>query len=215
MWFQHTAARRRLAGCTFVASFDVSFNTQPPEGGWFCLLVHHFCVRSFNTQPPEGGWIIHFFKLFLTFCFNTQPPEGGWFCNACLYFPCNSFNTQPPEGGWTSTYSDCSYSSMFQHTAARRRLASSLFLFNFSHDVSTHSRPKAAGVYRAGRVWRLAGFNTQPPEGGWVAALLSLNLIPSFNTQPPEGGWIQHLNILSILLLFQHTAARRRLAASN
>ena len=33
--------------------------------------------------------------------------------------------------------------------------------------VSTHSRPKAAGVYRPCLHSAIAGFNSQPPEGGW------------------------------------------------
>ena len=33
-----------------------------------------------------------------------------------------------------------------------------------------------------------------------------------FNTQPPEGGWGQTLVIVFVMLGFQHTAARRRLA---
>ena len=32
--FQHTAARRRLAVSTYLGVPTVSFNTQPPEGGW-------------------------------------------------------------------------------------------------------------------------------------------------------------------------------------
>ena len=35
--------------------------------------------------------------------------------------------------------------------------------------VSTHSRPKAAGPYPLRRRHRQTSFNTQPPEGGWVA----------------------------------------------
>ena len=35
--------------------------------------------------------------------------------------------------------------------------------------VSTHSRLKAAGDGRGGAWFRGAGFNTQPPEGGWAA----------------------------------------------
>ena len=74
----------------------------------------------------------------------------------------------------------------FQHTAARRRLLGVLTP-KFGDDVSTHSRPKAAGqstgwmricwpfqhtaarrrLFRAARfLFPLAGFNTQPPEGG-------------------------------------------------
>ena len=35
----------------------------------------------------------------------------------------------------------------------------------------------------------VTGFNTQPPKGGWVAALPCMVLKVSFNTQPPKGGW--------------------------
>ena len=34
-----------------------------------------------------------------------------------------------------------------------------------------------------------AGFNTQPPEGGWIVRYLLASLSKRFNTQPPEGGW--------------------------
>ena len=34
------------------------------------------------------------------------------------------------------------------------------------------------------------GFNTQPPEGGWVHGFTHTRArIFCFNTQPPEGGW--------------------------
>ena len=56
--------------------------------------------------------------------------------------------------------------------------------------VSTHSRPKAAGP---------TGETTEILKNG-------------FNTQPPEGGWIPTIQIEAVKLTFQHTAARRRLA---
>ena len=37
----------------------------------------------------------------------------------------------------------------------------------------------------------LGGFNTQPPEGGWVIALIKAGILLCFNTQPPEGGWLR------------------------
>ena len=55
--------------------------------------------------------------------------------------------------------------------------------------VSTHSRPKAAGLIASATCARCRGFNSQPPEGGW--------------------GNCMDLN--SYLLTFQLTAARRRL----
>ena len=34
----------------------LSFNTQPPEGGWQTLSCFRPVFYCFNTQPPEGGW---------------------------------------------------------------------------------------------------------------------------------------------------------------
>ena len=56
------------------------------------------------------------------------------------------FNTQPPEGGW----------------AVKE-------VYDPNLDVSTRSRPKAAGPENARTQIRPEKrFNTQPPEGGWV-----------------------------------------------
>ena len=38
--------------------------------------------------------------------------------------------------------------------------------------VSTHSRPKAAGSPPMYALYQATGFNTQPPEGGWYDAIL-------------------------------------------
>ena len=35
--------------------------------------------------------------------------------------------------------------------------------------VSTHSRLKAAGHNMSLNDWKEDGFNTQPPEGGWIS----------------------------------------------
>ena len=58
-----------------------------------------------------------------TVCFNTPPPEGGWKYGIIHEKSKISFNTQPPEGGW---------------------LRGEFKLLALT-DVSTHSRPKAAG----------------------------------------------------------------------
>ena len=82
---------------------------------------------------------------------------------------------------------------MFQHTAARRRLGRNRHYGQDSKTVSTHSRPKAAGCYIFCHVAHFACFNTQPPEGGWrMTSFLFLGVS-----------------------VFQHTAARRRLAVPN
>ena len=61
----------------------------------------------------------------------------------------HSFNTQPPEGGWLVLSIHTEHGRMFQHTAARRRLVDKLNGISVRCIVSTHSRPKAAGM-----VWR-------------------------------------------------------------
>ena len=58
-------------------------------------------------------------------------------------------------------------------------------------NVSTHSRPKAAGQKEPPHDYPSSSFNTQPPEGGWQAvSKLATIAVSSFNTQPPEGGWV-------------------------
>ena len=132
-------------------------------------------------------------------------------------------------------------------------------LLKMEQAVSTHSRPKAAGaLWQTGAInpqfqhtaarRRLGGgvkskisrrgFNTQPPEGGWLLPRYTRISFPPFqhtaarrrlapacadgapparfNTQPPEGGWgtaQQYGDPAGAE--FQHTAARRRLALQN
>ena len=56
--------------------------------------------------------------------------------------------------------------SLFQHTAARRRLHAEGQLLIQEILVSTHSRPKAAALPDAAPALATLCFNTQPPEGG-------------------------------------------------
>ena len=78
---------------------------------------------------------------------------------------------------------------MFQHTAARRRLELELIDDFGMVLVSTHSRPKAAGLRFQSFRTNWSGFNTQPPEGGWMLQTVKDSFNGGFNTQPPEGGW--------------------------
>ena len=53
--------------------------------------------------------------------------------------------------------------------------------------VSTHSRLKAV-VGIVSKNDKDNGFNTQPPEGGWLVSQIGSDWLNGFNTQPPEGG---------------------------
>ena len=100
----------------------------------------------------------------------------------------------------------------FQLTAARRRLATSRFAIVKCAGVSTHSRPKAAGVLSdqsvvkdvvsthsrpkaAGKITTTAtqvktvSTHSRPKAAGKVAIYWAF-CINRFNSQPPEGGWI-------------------------
>ena len=107
-----------------------------------------------------------------------------------------------------------------------------LFL-RLTKTVSTHSRPKAAGIkVNRGLVTFGVSTHSRPKAAGCMIILLMINQnvsthsrpkaagspaalkpfwVSSFNTQPPEGGWIFSSVGSFKMALFQHTAARRRL----
>ena len=100
----------------------------------------------------------------------------------------------------------------FQHTAARRRLVQHAKLSNLRFNVSTHSRPKAAGsaALFAAPVSAVST-HSRPKAAGYVPHHPYQTGI-GFNTQPPEGGWRKCGHTMNGWFRFQHTAARRRLA---
>ena len=195
-------------------------------------------IFGFNTQPPEGGWE-EWVKLDFMFTVSThsRPKAAGRSRCGCVA-SCCCFNTQPPEGGWGRELKSEHAYDEFQHTAARRRLAIVGTAPVGAVNVSTHSRPKAAGdnfshevimpcqfQHTAARrrldgltqqaVADITGFNTQPPEGGWWALIWSARWTKCFNTQPPEGGWPHWALTVRTSSRSQHTAARRRLAVPS
>ena len=162
--FQHTAARRRLVGGDWLHYLGTGFNTQPPEGGCArscksglsALFQHTAARRRLATRTPRLGNRV---------CFNTQPPEGGCY-NVGHSKPRERVSTHSRPKAAAPVNRPNTSASMFQHTAARRRLlravpkrpipdpmfqhtaarrrllkrSVSLLMFL----VSTHSRPKAA-----------------------------------------------------------------------
>ena len=189
IWFQHTAARRRLGPANELLRHPhLCFNTQPPEGGWQRFLrpgaLH---IVSTHSRPKAAGSLKPL-KLSWLKCFNTQPPEGGWLVLLCMIFPF----------------------TRFQHTAARRRLDTLPSSWAYAARVSTHSRPKAAGSVLQGPCTFQRRFNTQPPEGGWARqpAQSGFDRV-STHSRPKAAGSTKQCSI--VLCKFQHTAARRRL----
>ena len=58
--FQHTAARRRLAGCPDFGQPNQRFQHTAARRrlGTLPSLMTKMAI-GFNTQPPEGGWVIN------------------------------------------------------------------------------------------------------------------------------------------------------------
>ena len=99
----------------------------------------------------------------------------------------------------------------FQHTAARRRLVAVANKAAQGLKVSTHSRPKAAGLSLNARGNTcMVSTHSRPKAAGPVLRPLQTHQ-SGFNTQPPEGGWCPDKLKADLDLVFQHTAARRRL----
>ena len=213
--FQLTAARRRLGQALAMAMMRPYFNSQPREGGWahhprdrgrggnfnsqpreggWGAGRHRFAGRRhFNSQPREGGWVLSTYCTNTALCFNSQPPEGGWTQIHAVGFHALRFNSQPPEGGWVPGKQTAIAQSVFQLTAARRRLDNFSCLINGTAWVSTHSRPKAAG-YRA--IW------CSPLRQGFQLTAARRRLV-----HPARAG--------NFRVGFQLTAARRRLGTNT
>ena len=81
----------------------------------------------------------------------------------------SGFNSQPPEGGWMAKYEQ-----------------------RFFVQVSTHSRPKAAGGFRIGCLPPTPSFNSQPPEGGWqqFPCRHPKTQYVSTHSRPKAAGWL-------------------------
>ena len=236
----------------------VSTHSRPKAAGT-ARCSRPIALISFNTQPPEGGWLRIFstslkFSSFQHTAARRRLGEQGH-CHAAQkrfqhtaarrrlaklavlfrFWPRVSTHSRPKAAG--KVVRCIGRNGMFQHTAARRRLdccprvAALHTGFNtqppeggwpMSHkgdtlvlDVSTHSRPKAAGHCLGRLPSRRYGFNTQPPEGGWTKRPASFcvtefqhtaarrrlaglffrdSTVFCFNTQPPEGGWFTDLH---------------------
>ena len=185
-------------------STSVSTHSRPKAAVRYNLQI---CINNrFNTQPPEGGCLRQCSCYYLDKVsthsrpkaavrkkaqkdyrgrFNTQPPEGGC-CGFCRlrFIGVVSTHSRPKAADFTAAM--MIFKTVFQHTAARRRLTAFRidypYLFSFNtqppeggcpasdipsgrNRVSTHSRPKAAGVFSF-QFGKFMGFNTQPPEGG-------------------------------------------------
>ena len=88
----------------------------------------------------------------------------------------------------------------FQHTAARRRLEKSICLIRFvSMFQHTAARRRLESIGQNGKTTKTVSTHSRPKAAGYNLKT-SLWPIVCFNTQPPEGGWF-----LTFLILLEVT----------
>ena len=152
-----------------------------------------------------------------------------------MVVPAVSTHSRPKAAGY-QPFSD-GVPTWFQHTAARRRLVDDVYIPKMFSQVSTHSRPKAAGI----TVWTLrhirrvsthsrpkaAGRRRSRPRnretvsthsrpkaaGGHFPNRNKPKQVVSTHSRPKAAGTA--VRILIKAAVFQHTAARRRLAVQG
>ena len=148
-----------------IAFSKVSTHSRPKAAGNRRLFYCYLIPVSTHSRPKAAGWDSGQ-KIYTSMVSTHSRPKAAGSSLSIKKTLKPRFNTQPPEGGWGYlTLSD--YAKMlFQHTAARRRLGRVLGR-RYPMGVSTHSRPKAAGVTYRLPTSPSYRFNTQPPEGGW------------------------------------------------
>ncbi len=141
---------------------------------------------------------------------SIQRPGGGWSHICSKWRESGHFNTQPPEGGWQDPAKQERLRQVSTHSRPKAAGATDRLKAQYAQ-VSTHSRPKAAGRTGAGRHPAQRGFNTQPPEGGWAAtpAACGCHQAVSTHSRPKAAGGLRPA--ATPANSFQHTAARRRL----
>ena len=104
----------------------MSFNSQPPEGGWPDGLVGsdglivstHSRPKAAGGMPPRKGCT--FWR------FNSQPPEGGWKSASCFPMCLKKFQLTAARRRLDALVKRVDDLDLFQLTAARRRLAARL-----------------------------------------------------------------------------------------
>ena len=101
---------------------------------------------------------------------------------------------------------------MFQHTAARRRLGVELPDGLSLGDVSTHSRPKAAGSDKVKDDWLDNLFQHTAARRRLVVCVMAAVSAEGFQHTAARRRLVGHQNNRMAVVTFQHTAARRRLA---
>ena len=188
-----THSRPKAAGfrsIAFILRDRVSTHSRPKAAG-NCTRYNSCSCVSFNTQPPEGGWSRQSSTAERLQGFQHTAARRRLAYIRDIIGKAVRFQHTAARRRLVSSLVLRGYRSKFQHTAARRRLEAEEGVKQEVKRVSTHSRPKAAGRQEASDATRaLVSTHSRPKAAGKVLRT-AITVTESFNTQPPEGGWIK------------------------
>ena len=145
----------------------MSFNTQPPEGGWILTITHTAAMRLFQHTAARR----RLDRLRLT------QTSGLLFQHTAarrrLVFPV----IQIINAFWVSTHS------------RPKAAGNSRLYYGMQFVVSTHSRPKAAGIGTVSVVYNvLVSTHSRPKAAGRGTVILSLTIRVSTHSRPKAAG---------------------------
>ena len=165
-----THSRPKAAGCDGAAgqvAAQVSTHSRPKAAGPARQAAEVFDAVSTHSRPKAAG--SHSSSSYSQYEFQHTAARRRLENMTWCIKKAKCFNTQPPEGGWVHIGGQ-NNTLLVVSTHSRPKAAGPAACCPTRHrSVSTHSRPKAAGPAGNCGAAHCCRFNTQPPEGGWLA----------------------------------------------
>ena len=143
--FQHTAARRRLGEAIrdLTPILSVSTHSRPKAAGFSNRYAAATSSVSTHSRPKAAGVCNSRRLSFYAVSTHSRPKAAGTFSRFQAFFVAFQHTAARRRLDYQNRLQ--SWAAGFQHTAARRRLAILKPRVDKHGNVSTHSRPKAAG----------------------------------------------------------------------
>ena len=232
--FVSTHSRPKAAGlraCHLVFHEPVSTHSRPKAAGPYRLA--HCPVGklvSTHSRPKAAGPVTAGAGGEIHVSTHSRPKAAGCENKRANQSP-DGFNTQPPEGGWKIQRQDFPEFAVFQHTAARRRLAPPASIKKRRRFQHTAARRRLAGTLLkeidleqfqhtaarrrlditqlCARIVDLVSTHSRPKAAGFPCTVGLRSHQVSTHSRPKAAG--RKLKMTHPAKTFQHTAARRRL----
>ena len=137
-------------------------------------------ANSFNTQPPEGGWFTH--RQTTTnpkkVSTHSRLKAAGTVSQNVNVGKVVSTHSRLKAAGAESNLLDTA-STVSTHS--RLKAAGPAFVYSFGSHWGFNTQPPEGGWQQyMHQQYRTSRFNTQPPEGGWTAMVFCMAVVCTF-----------------------------------